>query len=146
MAKEYTWKVDLDDREHTVICQEHNSGYDLFVDDEHIKRVYPKSFQSLRKSTVEQFGICGHSCKIVFWDVTPELVVDGILAGNGQNYAQVCSKRRKQYCLTGGILLFVSLVLGGLCIANILKREMFFIALTAFVYAVFCLRISLDKG
>lgn len=78
MEKEYEWKFKENGVPHTILCQEMNNKYVLWVDDKHWKTVYRRSFQHSRGGIDEDMMLLGKPCHFVVWqNESVEFFFDG---------------------------------------------------------------------
>ena len=119
MGKEYTWNVTVAGVTHRVSCVTANNKYQIFVDDDFLTNVYRKSVRAMAREGLEEgLDICGKECLFLVWDEKPDLVVDGVLLGQGIDFASAKEKRFKGAKLVYRCVFWIGvalLALMGLC-------------------------------
>lgn len=99
--KDLAWKVPVDGRVYHVRCVDNGNKYDLYLDDEHLTRVWKQD--DIRQDREQPVTIGGKVCQFVIYDGIPDLAVDGILLNAEAEYLKT-EKSRRRFALFTGIL------------------------------------------
>lgn len=98
--KELAWNVPVGGRVYHVQCVDNGNKYDLYLDDEHLTRVWKQD--DIRQDREQDVTIGGKVCQFVVYDGIPDLAVDGILL-NAEAEFQKTEKSRRRFALFTGI-------------------------------------------
>ncbi|MBQ7827020.1 MAG: hypothetical protein IJ386_02010 [Clostridia bacterium] len=97
MKNEIKWEIELDGVPHTILCVVGDNGYDIYDGDDHVTKVYMKSFMhSLRGGVEKDIDIAGHTVTFIAWDrFSPDIAVDGVKIGENIPYEEARRRQKK---------------------------------------------------
>lgn len=93
MAKEYTWN--LNGKE--ISCEDSGNKYFIYEGEKFITTIYKKTFGNVD----EELTLCGVTCRFVVTKERPDIAVDGVFIGSGEDYDTKASKQRKSSRIFG---------------------------------------------
>lgn len=94
MAKEYTWKIQVDGQSATVICVPQGNKYRIFLNDDHVTDIYRLPNWQMRFGMEAPFTIGTERFLLVAWDDIPDLVWQGRMLTRDVEYAPARERRR----------------------------------------------------
>lgn len=93
MAKEYNWV--LNGKE--LSCEDSGNKFFIYEGEKFITTIYKKTFGNVD----EELTLCGVPCRFVVIGEKPDIAVNGVFIGSGENYEDKAAKQRKRSRLWG---------------------------------------------
>ena len=132
MAKEYIWKIRVDDTRHEILARDKGNGFDVYVDEEFRFNVR----SDINLDIEEDLTVGSKRCRIVVYRGVPDLAVDGILL-DAEAQLLKAAKRNRMFTILSGIgLVFLGLFAMWMWILMIVSGTEFYFGAFAPIFAV----------
>ena len=132
MAKEYVWRIRVDDTRHEILAQDKGNGFDVYVDEEFRFNVR----SDINLDIEEDLTVGSKRCRIVVYRGVPDLAGDAILLDAEAQILKAAKRNRRFTILSGIGLVFLGLFAMWMWILMIVSGTEFYFGAFAPIFAV----------